>query len=157
MSLFRGSLWGTVVYFAVSFAAKFIRLTYYSYFPRNHPYQVAEMPGQISRRPGIWSMYAEAGLILLLLSSLALFVILLVTGRLWSPAGKNDIAWTGVAVALFPILLGRAPFLFYPIQKWGVSPGLDHLVVYIGLGLFSGLVFGIILWIVHRRRQQTIP
>ena len=157
MSLIRGSLLGTGVYFAVSFAAMFIRLTYYSYFPRSHPQQIVEMTDQVSPRPEIWSMYTEAALVLLLLSSLAFFFILRVTGRLWSPAGKSDIAWTGVAVALIPILLGRAPFLFNAIQKWGISPGLDHLVAYTGLGLVSGLVFGVILWVVHRRRMQATP
>lgn len=155
MSLFKGSLLGTGVYFAVSFAAMFIRLTYYSYFPRSHPQQIVEMTDQVSPRPEIWSMYTEAALVLLLLSSLAFFFILRVTGRLWSPAGKSDIAWTGVAVALIPILLGRAPFLYHALQKWGASPGLDFLAAYIGFGLVSGLVFAIILKIVHDRRQRT--
>ena len=153
MSLFRGCLLASAVYFAVSFSAKFIRLTYYSFFPRYHPPRIVDMPGQVSSRPEIWTMYTEAGLILLLLSSLAFFVILLVTGRLWSPAGKSDIAWTAVAVALIPILLGRAPFLYNAIQRCRVSPGLDHLVAYTGLGLVSGLVFGVILRVVRRRRS----
>ncbi len=156
MSPFKGSLLGTAVYFAVSFAAEFSRLAYHSFFPRKHPFQVVEMPGHVPPRPEIWSMYTEAALILLLLSSLAFFLILLVTGRLWSPAGKSDIAWTGVAVALIPILLGRAPFLYFPIQNWGVSPGLDHLVVYIGLGLVSGLIFGLIIKIISHRRKQSV-
>lgn len=154
MSLFRSSLWGTAFYFSVSFAAKFIRLTYYSYYPRYHPPRIVETTGQASPRPEIWSMYTEAALLLILLSSLAFFVILLVTGRLWSPASKSDIAWTGVAVALVPILLGRAPFIYKALQNWGILSGLDFLAAYTGLGLVSGLVFGIILSIVQRRRDR---
>lgn len=153
MNTGRGSLLGAAVYFAVSFAVEYSRLTYLSFFPRKHEFQTVEMPGHAAPQPEFWSMYTYAAMIFLLLSSLVFWVILLVTCRSWSPASRKDIFWTGAIVAIIPILLGKSPLLYYPVQDWGVTPGMDHLVVYVILGVISGLVFGTILLVARRRRN----
>jgi hypothetical protein len=132
-------------------------LTFRSFFPPPHPYPVVALPGQILHQPEFWSIYTNAAMMFFLLSALVFLVTLLVTNRAWLPAGKRAIAGVAAAVALIPLFLGKSALVIAPIQDRGVSPGLDHLVSYLFLGLISALIFGTAQVILRRVGKTRKP